>query len=249
MARKLRRMARTIARYADRPLLDERLARLHALGYLPRVPARLQLVVGSIDMLRFWISPAAAEYYASRGIHYGFHQILRFLDDPAGMVDPTGFLCERDIVIGHLMQVVHANPAYDLQLLDAHEDGIDDLERQLERILAGTHPRSRSIGAIVEEPDYHARLLEFTRKYKIDRDADAPLRDNIQTSPRWREIEQTFGTLPRAMAYFCELPATPLAAARHILFVREFPRAIAARALGRAATASPAAARSEPTPA
>ena len=209
LARKLGQLARALGGYADAPALDARLVRLRDLGYVERVPTRLQLVVGSIDMLRFWISPAAADYYASKGIDYTFHQALRFLEEPASMIDPTGFLSARDTIIGHLMQVVHANPAYDLQLLESHEDGLAELEAQVVAMLEGTHPRAASIRAVVEEPDYHARLLAFVR-------------DNIERDPRWREIERTFGTLPRAMAYFASLPSTPLAAARHLLTVRTF---------------------------
>ncbi len=224
MLDKTRRLASALRAYANAPLLDARLARLRGLGYLERVPTRLQLVVGSIDMLRFWISPAAADYYESKGIDYTFHQVLRFLDEPASLVDPTGFLSTRDNIIGHLMQVVHANPAYDLQLLESHERGLEELEDQLVEMIAGTHPRAASIGAIVEEPDYHARLLRFVREYREHRDADAPLRDNVAKDPRWRELERTFGTLPRAMAYFARLPRSPIAAAWHLLTVREFPR-------------------------
>lgn len=227
VAQKVRRLAAALVAYADGASLDARLGRLRELGYVERAPTRLQLVVGSIDMLRFWISPAAADYYASKGIDYTFHQVLRVLDDPASMVDPTGFLSARDVIIGHLMQVVHANPAYDLQLLESHDGGLDALEAELEAMLAGTHPRAASIGAIVEEPDYHARLLAYVREYRRERDADAPLRDNIAKDPRWREIERTFGTLPRAMAYFARLPDRPLPAAWHLLTVRAFPSHLA----------------------
>ena len=82
-----------------------------------------QLFAGAIDMLRFWISPASADYYRSIGIDYAFHQVLRFLDEPASLGDPIGLFSTRDAIIGHLMQVVHANPRYDLELLLMH-DGI-----------------------------------------------------------------------------------------------------------------------------
>ncbi len=227
MAAKLRRLALALRAYADGPALDARLSRLASLGLIERVPTRLQLVLGSIDMLRFWISPAAADYYAERGIDYTFHQVLRILDAPASMVDPTGFLSDRDTIIGHVMQVVHANPTYDLQLLESHEGGLEALEAQVLQMLDGTHPHAGSIGAIVEEPDYHARLLAYVRAYREARDADAPIRDNVATDPRWREIERTFGTLPRAMGYFAKMPTTPLHAARHLLAVRSFPRHLA----------------------
>lgn len=222
MAGKARRLASALATYARGSTLDARLERLRRLGYVETVPTRLQLLVGSVDMLRFWIVPAAEDYYEAQGIDFGFHQVLRFLDEPASLVDPTGFLSTADNIIGHLMQVVHANPAYDLQLLESHEGGLEELERQVEQMLAGTHPRTRSIGAIVEDPGYHARLLGYVRDYIRDRDAEAPKRDNV-TSERFEPVERTFGTLPAAMRYFAKLPRAPLAAARHLLTVDEFP--------------------------
>jgi hypothetical protein len=224
VAAKVRRLGGALRAYVDMTSLDDRLDRLHRLGMIEVVPNRVQLVVGAIDMLRFWINPAAADYYERRGIHYGFHQLLRVLEEPASMVDPTGFLSSRDNIIGHLMQVVHANPAYDLQLLMSHGDGLDELERQLDQMLAGTHPRASSIGAIVEEPDYHARLLRYTRAYRESPDAEAPLRDNVAADPSFRALEQTFGTLPAAMRYFASLPKTPAGAIVHLLTVRELPR-------------------------
>jgi hypothetical protein len=221
MLAKLGRLASAFAAYGDGPALDRRLRRLRDLGHIEIIPTRIQLVVGAIDMLRFWIVPCSEDYYRDQGIHFGFHQLLRALDEPASLVDPVGFLSTRDGIIGHLMQVVHANPHYDLQLLESHEDGVEQLERQIEAMLAGTHPRARSIGAIVEEPDYHARLLAYVRAYRSAPDADAPLRDNVQHNPRFQELERIFGTLPGAMRYFATLPRSPLAAAWHVMTARE----------------------------
>lgn len=220
---KVTRLAAVLGRYARTEALDARLARLAALGYVDRVPSRLQMVVGSIDMLRFWISPAAAEYYASRGIHFGFHQILRVLEEPASMVDPTGLLTERDVIIDHLLQVVHANPAYDLQLLDAHEDGLASLEAQTRAAMEGTHPKSAQLAATIEDAGYYARLLAYVRAYRSDPGARAPIRDNVAGNERWAPIERTFGTLPAALRYFARMPSTPLGGAWHLLTVRAFP--------------------------
>lgn len=221
VANKLRRLARALRTIADAPALDARLERLRALGYVEQVPTRLQLLVGSIDMLRFWITPAAAEYYASQDIHFGFHQILRILEEPASMVDPTGLFTERDVIIDHLLQVTHANPAYDLQLLESHPDGIEELLRQAEAASVGAHPKQAQLEAIIEDGAYYERLLGYVRDFSRDRFALPPLRDNIQ-SPKWAAIEQTFGTLPAALRYCSHMPSRPLAAARHLLFVRAF---------------------------
>lgn len=224
---KLARLTRALATYRDRDALDARLTRLVALGYVEHVPTPLQVAVGSIDMLRFWITPAAAEYYAERGIGFSFHQLLRVLEEPAGMVDPTGLLAERDVIIDHLLQVVHANPAYDLQLLDTHEDGLAALEEQTRQAIAGTHPKSASLAATIEDVTYYRRLLEYVHAYRADPETRAPLRSNIAGNERWAPIERTFGTLPAALRYFARMPTTPARGAWHLLTVRSFPLAFA----------------------
>lgn len=223
MAEKLARLAKALTQYARPTAIDERLQRLHRLGYVEQIPSRVQLAIGAYDMLRFFIVPAAEDYYESKGINFNFHQVLRFLDDPASLVDPTGLLSTTDNIIGHLMQVTHANPCYDLQLLDAHEGGLEELEKQVEQMLAGTHPRTRSIQAIIEDPTYHGKLLDYVRAFRVARDAQAPIRENVADSDRFKAIARTFGTVPNAMRYFCRLPRDPLSAARHALFTRRFP--------------------------
>jgi hypothetical protein len=223
MAQKLQRLTRTIRGYGNRKELHRRLDRLVSKGIIETAPTGVQLFVGAADMLRFWISPAAAEYYESMGIDYGFHQVLRFLDEPSSVADPVGFFSTRNGIIGHLMQTVHANPHYDLELLEMFDDGLDELERQVEMMLNGTHPRHESIGAIVEEPDYHARLLEYTRSFKKNRYVAPPIRDNVATNPHWQDIERTFGSLRTSMRYFCRLPKEPRQAAWHLLTVKTFP--------------------------
>src|SRR3954463_1391850 len=72
-AAKARRLGLALAAYVDGEQLDARLERLRSLGYMSAVPTRLQLVVGAADMLRFWIVPAADDYYARKGISMTFH--------------------------------------------------------------------------------------------------------------------------------------------------------------------------------
>lgn len=222
-AQKLERLAHTLRGYANDAELERRLERLVAAGIIDQAPTKVQLFVGAADMLRFWISPAAAEYYASMGIDYGFHQVLRFLDEPSSVTDPVGFFSSKDGIIGHLMQVVHANPHYDLELLGMWDDGLDELERQIEEMLSGTHPRQASIGAVVEEPDYHARLLDYTRSFKKDPHAMPPVRSNVAANAHWQDVERTFGSLRTSMRYFCRLPTNPMEAAWHLLVVKQFP--------------------------
>jgi len=225
VAGKIARMARTIRLYVDSAEVDRRLQRLEERGYIERRPAKAQIFFGGFDMLRFVIEPAARDYYTQKGISFGFHQLLRVLDDPVSMIDPTGFLSERDTIIGHLMQVVHLNPVYDLQILDMFPDGLDELERQVAAMIDGTHPRSGTIGAIVEDPTYHQRLLEYVCRYRLDPSTAPPVRQEqtLRDDPNFAAAERTFATLPGFIGYCNRLPRGIGALARRLLAVKRFP--------------------------
>jgi hypothetical protein len=225
VAGKLRRVARTARLYLAPDEIPRRLRRLRELGLVGEPPTRAQLLFGGFDMLRFVIEPAARDYYAQQGISFGFHQLLRVLEDPVSMIDPTGFLSERDTIIGHLMQVVHLNPVYDLQILQVFPDGLDELERQAESMVRGTHPRRGTIGAIVEDPDYHRRLLEYVRRYRRDPATPHLVREEqtLREDPVFAAAERTFATLPGFLGYCRRLPRDLPALARRLRAVRRFP--------------------------
>lgn len=222
-------LVRALQGYGDSEKVEARLERLRALGYIDAVPTRLQRIVGAIDMLRFFIVPCAADYYADKGLDIRFHTLLRFLDDPASLIDPTGFNSTRDAIIGHVMQVVHANPHYDFQLLESFEGGLEQMEQQVADLLAGQHPRTSSILAIVEDPAYHEQLLAHIREFRRDPTVPPLLRENITRNPTFAAIERTFGTVPGAMRYFATMPRTAVGAAHHLFAVREFPADLAPR--------------------
>ncbi len=225
LAGKLRRFAQTAVLYVSPNEIPARLERLRALGYVERAPTRAQLAFGGLDMLRFVIEPASRDYYAHKGISFGLHQLLRVLDDPVSMIDPTGLLSARDTIIGHVMQVVHLNPVYDLQLLEAFADGLDELERQVRAMIDGTHPRHSTISAIIEDATYHARLLGYVEAYRRDRAAAPPVRaeQSLRADPVFALAERQFATLPGFLRYCRRLPQSPLDLARRLRTVRTFP--------------------------
>ncbi|MFN8297414.1 MAG: hypothetical protein U0T69_14545 [Chitinophagales bacterium] len=199
------------------PAQKKRLQRLQQIGFIETIPSQKQLWFGAYDMLRYFISPGAASYYKTKNINFTFHQILRFLNDPSGISDPIGIRVPRDTIICHLLEVVHANPVYDLQLLDQFEDGLAEMEKQTQQMLDKTHPRYNSITAITEDENYHARLLEYVKKYRVN-----PLeKQMLRASGTAREdahfllAECMFGTLPSAFRYFNRLPDTFSALWKH----------------------------------
>jgi hypothetical protein len=229
---KLSRAGRTLRLWTDRRELERRLATLERKGIIPARPTRAQLLFGGLDMLRFLITPAARDYYRQRGISFGFHQLLRVLDDPVSMIDPVGLLSDRDTIVGHLMQVVHLNPVFDLQLIQMFDDGLENLESQVAAMVAGTHPRKQTIAAIVEEPDYHERLLDYVRRFRADPEAAPPVRgaQTLRADPVFAAAERTFATLPGFVAYCRRLPEQPAALLGRLARVREFPIELAAGA-------------------
>ncbi|MEZ4373522.1 MAG: hypothetical protein R3B07_22060 [Polyangiaceae bacterium] len=226
VARKLSRVARTGRLWLNREELERRMACLERAGYVRERPTRAQLAFGALDMLRFVIVPAARDYYGSQGINFNFHQVLRFLDDPVSLMDPTGILSERDTIIGHLLQVTHLNPIYDLQLMDMWSDGLEELERQVAAMVTGTHPRARTIAAVIEDAGYHERLLGYVRRYRADRREPDLLREQatIRDDEHFAAAERTFATLPGYLEYCRRLPKAPPKLLARYLKVQRFPR-------------------------
>lgn len=221
---KLGRAARTLGTLANPAKVDARLSALEERGFIRQRPTRLQIAFGALDMLAFVIVPAARDYYQQQGIDFNFHQVLRFLDDPVSLIDPTGFLSERDTIIGHVMQVVHLNPIYDLQLLQMFPDGLAELESQVAAMVDGTHPRARTIGAIVEDAGYHARLLGYVRDYRAGRLPPDMIRPStLRDDPSYVAAERTFATLPGYIEYCNKLPKGGAALLRRRRSLTRFP--------------------------
>jgi hypothetical protein len=224
LSRKLAALRATLRTWRDGVELERRLSTLEARGFIARRPTRVQLAFGALDMFRFVIVPSARDYYSSRGIDFRFHQLLRFLDDPVSVVDPTGFLSERDTIIGHVMQVVHLNPIYDLQLLQMFEDGLAELEAQVEAMVDGTHPRARTIGAVIEDPGYHARLLDYVRRFRAgEAPPDLVRPSNLRSDPHYAAAERSFASMPGYIAYCNALPKRLGALALRLAATRRFP--------------------------
>lgn len=217
MAGKARRFAAALYYTVNIRETRRRLERLRARGFMGEAPNQLQLIFGGLDMLRYFIKPGAEGYYGTKGINPAFHYLLRVLDDPSSMIDPVGIRSPRDTIIGHVLQVVHANPAYDFQLLEMFNDGLDEMELQTKQMIDGSHPRYRSISAIIEDPEYFDRLLDYITRYRQDPKTPQLIRKTgeIRQNPHFVLAEMTFGTLPAFMRYANRLPKTLPGLLRH----------------------------------
>lgn len=215
--RKLQLTVETVRCVLDRDEQLTRIERLRASGETDVVPTRWQLSVGAYHMMTRFIIPSNDEFYRHYEGSAAWLQLLRFLDDPPTMLDPIGLAISRDALIKHIVHVVHTSAGYDVALLRMFEDGLAELERHLELLIAGEHPEQAAIEATLERPDYHRRLLEAVRAY-----VDDPVRNwRVETYEAPDDCEalydwgiERFGSPGRLFAYAHTLPASPWASLR-----------------------------------
>lgn len=210
--RKLGDAMRTLLTLLDRDEQHRRYARLQARGLAGPRPSDWQLWLAAWHMLRAYLLPSNIEFYEAYGRSHWWAQVLRFLDEPSAMLDPIGLGISRDMVVSHLVQVVHASAGYDVALLCMFDDGVEELRAQLEQLVDGTHPRQEALDLIVEREDYHRALLDALHRWEQD-----PRRGwRVQTVPapptcteRFDWGIETFGSPERLFAYARTLPPTP----------------------------------------
>ena len=113
--------------------------------------------------------------------------------------------------------MVHSSAGYDVALLLMFDDGLDALRRQLVQLCAGEHPRQAAIDAILERPDYHARLLEALDRFEAEPVAGWRV-DTYEAPEGCGELYEwgieSFGSPGRLFAYSRTLPPTPSATLR-----------------------------------
>jgi hypothetical protein len=149
-------------------LVRARLERLRALGHIAVIPTLPQLLVAARDQMMLSASAETRLFYQSQGIPWVFHNVRRFIAGPATMMDPVGLFSPRDTIIHHVLQTFHRHPIYDLVLLRGFPDGVEELERQLDQLQAGTHPHQRALSSLIEDGAYHARLPDELRAFRAD---------------------------------------------------------------------------------
>jgi hypothetical protein len=165
---KLRQLASLVTAYFRPALVRRRLERLRALGHIDVIPTVPQLLVAGRDQMIVSAAEETKIFYRSQGIPWVFHNVRRFLSGPATMLDPIGLFAPRDALIEHVLQTFHRHPVYDLQLLAAHERGVEEMARQARQVLDGTHPHQRALGSLIEDGAYHARLPSDIAAFEAD---------------------------------------------------------------------------------
>lgn len=162
-----------------------RLQRLRGLGHIDTLPTTAQLLVAARDQMMLGAAVETKIFYQNQGIPWVFHNLRRFLANPATMIDPVGLFSHRDAIIHHVLQTFHRHPIYDLVLLRAFPDGVDQMVLQTEQILAGTHPHQRALTSLIEDGAYYPRLLRDVRQFREDPQvATLPIPADLVRDPR-----------------------------------------------------------------
>jgi hypothetical protein len=146
------------AAYFRPALVHRRLIRLRALGHIEAVPTIAQMLVAGRDQMIVGATEETKIFYRQQRIPWVFHNLRRFVAGPATMLDPIGLFAPRDAIVEHVLQTFHRHPVYDLVLLRAHDQGVEEMERQARQLVAGTHPHQRALSSLIEDGSYHARL-------------------------------------------------------------------------------------------
>jgi hypothetical protein len=165
---RLRQLGGLLAGYLRPSLVRGRLRRLQQLGHIQATPTTSQLLVAARDQMMLGAAEETRIFYKSQGIPWLFHNVRRFLSGPATMLDPVGLFSPRDTIIHHVLQTFHRHPVYDMVLLRAHPNGVEEMERQAEQMREGTHPHQRALASLIEDGAYHQRLVDDVRGFAAD---------------------------------------------------------------------------------
>jgi hypothetical protein len=165
---KLRQLAGLVLAFFRPALVRARLQRLRALGHIDATPSLPQLLVAARDQMIVSATEETRIFYRSQNIPWIFHNLRRLISGPATMLDPVGLFSPREAIVHHVLQTFHRHPLYDLVLLRAHPDGVEELARQAAQLQAGTHPHQRALTSLIEDGSYHDRLPREIAAFRDD---------------------------------------------------------------------------------
>lgn len=212
---KLVQLAALLLAYLRPSSVRRRLQRLVELGHADRVPTVAQLLVAGRDQMIVSASAETKLFYRSQGIPWVFHNARRFLSGPATMLDPIGLFAPRDAIIHHVLQTFHRHPVYDLVLLCALPDGVNEMARQARQLEAGVHPHQRALASLIEDGAYHARLPAEIEAFIADPHVPArPIPGDLLSEPHLMLAMDQFKDVRGLVRYAARLDVGFLGALR-----------------------------------
>ena len=194
-------------------LVRARLERLRALGHIEVVPTTAQILVAARDQMFLGAVKETEMFYRAQKIPWVFHNLRRFLSNPATVLDPAGLFSPRDTIIHHVLQTFHRHPVYDLVLLRGFDGGVEEMQRQAAQIVAGTHPHQRALASLIEDGGYHARLVRQIQQFRADPFVAAePIPRGLVDDPNLMLAMDQFKDLRGFTNYAARLPVGSAAA-------------------------------------
>jgi hypothetical protein len=194
-------------------LVRRRLERLRALGHVDTTASVSQLLVAARDQMIVSAAEETRLFYRSQGIPWIFHNLRRFIAGPATMLDPVGLFSPRETIIHHVLQTFHRHPVYDLVLLRAHPQGVEEMARQAQAIVDGTHPHQRALTSLIEDGSYHQRLPHDVAAFVADPLAPArPIPPGLVDDPAMMMAMDQFKDIAGYVRYAARLRVGPLQA-------------------------------------
>lgn len=135
-------------------------------GLLERLPSAWQVRVGGAAMLPITLSESERERARSRSTWAGqipFRVPIQLLYNPHQGLADSGLGNPVAHVVRHLLSVYHEDAflAYDLQLLQSHDGGLEALASAAQRVVDGRDRLASLLRRVVGWPGYHARLIEL----------------------------------------------------------------------------------------
>lgn len=211
-ASKLMEGVRTAKRLFDGEERHRRLARLQAAGLVDEIPNGWQLTVAAHHMMFGYILPSNLEFYEHYEQGHWWHQLIRAVESPSTMVDPIGLAISEEVLLTHVVQVVHASAGYDVALLAMFDRGLPRLREELDQLVAGAHAKQDVVMALLEDDRYPGLLREALDRFEADpvshwRVSTVAAPDGCGPLFVWGI--DTFGTPGRLMAYAVSLPPSP----------------------------------------
>ena len=163
--------------YRPAAVLDG-VARVERAGLIAHAPNPWQLTLG---VLRMWqrvlfrgetigncTNGRVRDTWRARLLrHKPFRLPALLVERAVAPLDFTGLLSSRERIIKHLLGAHHDGAAqfiYDLEILSAHEDGLEMLARAVDAVVEEDSPRSRWLRDLVVYEGYHEELREVVHR-------------------------------------------------------------------------------------
>ncbi len=229
---KLGRVIRVLQNISDFQLVRQRLQMMADHGVTPEPPPLPKIYAGGLIMLFGVIIPDNRLYCASvgiKGLNFYFHLLLRFIQEPASLMDPIGlFLPDLFVLAHHLLQDTHREIRYDLELTRMFgPQYLTWLRIYLETIIHGKHVERDMYLACYQDADYPEKLLEHIDAYIADGEA-APLWPRQGTrsyiNSRGEDMGERTRTIPELFKWCGSLPDSRWALLRYTLGEIRFMR-------------------------